>query len=442
AIEEALKDDPQYQEGESGDHIVDLKEDLTRLGFANWSSPTPYYGSITAGVVKDFQEYYDLEVTGIADEMTRSRISEVLAPPYRTGDRGAPVVELKEKLTELGFANWSNPSPFYGNVTAGVVEDFQAAHGLIVDGIAGKNTLAVLDQAIQQMSTEKYDLTLYEALDIQMKANPQTDQNYAYVSKDYVENGKVTANTLNVRTGPGINYDKIGTLPNGRNVNILDEVDEWYVIAHNNDNRQWVTAIPNDLTHYLDPSNFKDDYNQRFQFLDLRYFTGISSSELSVLLEGKGKLDGTEIIFRDAAKKAQINEIYLISHAILETGHGGSALSKGVQYNDKTVYNFFGIGATDDCPVECGAKKAYDEGWFSVKDAIIGGAEYAKNKYIYAGQNTLYAMRWNPLSMDVNGYASHQYATDIGWASKQVSNYTQFYSKGNYDLRFLIPEYK
>ncbi|QKY70424.1 peptidoglycan-binding protein [Lentibacillus sp. CBA3610] len=125
-----------------------LKEDLTSLGFANWSDPTQYYGSITAGVVEDFQDYYNLPVTGIADEGTRNKISEVLNPPYRNGDRGDPVVELKENLTELGFANWSNPSQYYGSVTAGVVEDFQSAHDLTVDGITDQNTLSKIEEAL------------------------------------------------------------------------------------------------------------------------------------------------------------------------------------------------------------------------------------------------------------------------------------------------------
>ncbi|MFC3039966.1 peptidoglycan-binding protein [Virgibacillus xinjiangensis] len=150
-IEEVLEQDPLYQNGDSGDHIVELKEDLVQLGFANWSNPSPYYGSITAGVVEDFQSYYDLPITGIADVATRNKISEVLNPPYRDGDRGEPVVELKEDLVELGYANWSSPSQYYGNVTASVVEDFQSDYDLTVDGIAGSATLSNIEEALDNL---------------------------------------------------------------------------------------------------------------------------------------------------------------------------------------------------------------------------------------------------------------------------------------------------
>ncbi|MBP1971795.1 N-acetylmuramoyl-L-alanine amidase, partial [Virgibacillus natechei] len=134
-------------DGDSGEHIVELKEDLTALGFANWSSPSQYYGSVTAGVVEDFQDYYNLSVTGIADSATLDKIAEAL-PPYQNGDKGDSVVKLKEDLTVLGFANWSNPTQFYGSVTAGVVEDFQASYGLPVTGIADQTTLNTIEDNI------------------------------------------------------------------------------------------------------------------------------------------------------------------------------------------------------------------------------------------------------------------------------------------------------
>ncbi|SFB39827.1 N-acetylmuramoyl-L-alanine amidase, partial [Lentibacillus halodurans] len=148
AIEEALKDNPQYQEGDSGDHIVSLKEDLTSLGFANWSSPTEYYGSITVDVVKDFQSYYGLDETGVADKKTRNKISEVLNPPYKDGDRGEQIIELKKALVALGFSSWSDPSQYYGKITSDVVKEFQEAYGLETTGIVDKATLKTLDNNV------------------------------------------------------------------------------------------------------------------------------------------------------------------------------------------------------------------------------------------------------------------------------------------------------
>src|SRR5699024_878768 len=114
----------------------------------------------------------------------------------------------------------------------------------------------------------------------------------------------------------------------------------------------------------------------------------------------------------------------------------------GVEYNGETVYNMYGIGANDSCPVKCGAKKAYEEGWTTPEKAIIGGAAFIGNNYIKAGQNTLYKMRWNPDAMEKYGYATHQYATDIGWASKQITTmYNLYQSIGSYKLYLDIPKY-
>src|SRR5699024_11832665 len=111
--------------------------------------------------------------------------------------------------------------------------------------------------------------------------------------------------------------------------------------------------------------------------------------------------------------------------------------------NIKTVYNMYGIGAYDNCALECGAKRAYEKGWTTPEKAIVGGAEFIGNGYIKSGQNTLYKMRWNPLFMEKEGYASHQYATDIGWASKQINTMYNLYNEIGYFNPYLdIPVYK
>src|SRR5699024_595223 len=135
-----------YQIGDRGEHVVSLKEDLVRLGFASWNPPTNSYGPITAGVVEDFQDYYNLPVTGIADEATRAKIEEVLTAPYQDGDRGEPIVELKEKLVQLGFGSWSNPSQFYGSNTIEAVNRFQDHYGYDNPGILTQEMLDKMDE--------------------------------------------------------------------------------------------------------------------------------------------------------------------------------------------------------------------------------------------------------------------------------------------------------
>src|SRR5690625_4852653 len=124
-IEEILNS--KYSPGQSGEHVRELKKKLTQLGFGNFpSNPSTVYGSVTAGVVSEFQEHYNLRVTGIADEHTLNKIEEILNPPYKDGHRGLHIVQLKKDLTALGFGSFpKNPSLNYGPVTAGVVEEFQ-----------------------------------------------------------------------------------------------------------------------------------------------------------------------------------------------------------------------------------------------------------------------------------------------------------------------------
>ena len=50
---------------------------------------------------------------------------------------------------------------------------------------------------------------------------------------------------------------------------------------------------------------------------------------LNQLLKGKGVLENQGQAFSQAAATSGINEIYLIAHALIETGNGQSQLAKG-----------------------------------------------------------------------------------------------------------------
>lgn len=178
-----------------------------------------------------------------------------------------------------------------------------------------------------------------------------------------------------------------------------------------------------------------------FQFLNLSGPSGASQNDLAIILAGKGILSGMEQAFYQASKENNINEIFLTSLALHETGNGRSVLANGQLFEGKMVYNMFGIGAYDSNPNYWGAKYAYEQGWFTPELAIIGGAKFASRNYVNHPtylQDTLYKMRWNPATPGV-----HQYATDVAWASKQTSFIRQLYNQINlYNLRFDIPRYK
>lgn len=310
-----------------------------------------------------------------------------------------------------------------------------------------------------EKTEQSYGITLNEALSMQMKASPQTDKNVQYVHSSFVTfNGKdyvVNTDALNVRSGPGTGYAVVGQLSKGKKLSIKKKTGEWYQLF-------WTDAARADVEKQLNPLNFLNDPIQRFQFLDLSKASSATAETLNRYLAGKGILEGKGAAFVEAANQNNVNDAYLISHALLETGNGSSTLANGIPVNasgavtrdasgklaktEQTqyyVYNMYGYGARDACPIDCGAKYAFDNGWYTPEAAIIGGAADVGKKYINAGQNTLYKMRWNPAYMETKNQAGYQYATDIGWASKQVSRMYQLYQDiGSYVMRLEIPVYK
>lgn len=336
--------------------------------------------------------------------------------------------------------------------------------------------------------------TLDQHVDNQMVLNPQTDKNYqAYIMEDAVtllsngtqavvktaENGK--SGKWNVRGGPSVDFWSIGTLTTNDKIDIISKTEKdsfgksWYEInysryyvpskylegvplTYKTAYHTWVNASPYDVKYYLDPNNFINDAKQRLQFLDLSSSANLSDSEVNEkILWNKNIFIGKAEAFLQAGEIYGVNEIYLISHAMLETGNGKSQLATGVlvskvdgkDVEPKMVYNMYGIGAYDSSPLQSGSEYAYKEGWFTPEQAIIGGAKFIGEKYINNPtykQNTLYEMRWNPNLSDIVQYgrvSSHQYATDIGWASKQVSTMYNMYSLlSSYRMQLDLPAFK
>ncbi len=258
--------------------------------------------------------------------------------------------------------------------------------------------------------------------------------------------GRVTATTLNIRSKASTTGHIYGSVKKGTLVTVLkeDSKSKWVEVSYN----AWRNATSSDVKYYLDPTNFSSDKVQRFQFMDLTKSSEVPVSILNQYLKGKGILEGQGQAFIDAGKKYGINEVYLMAHTLLETGNGTSTLAKGIEYKGKKVYNMYGIGAYDDCPDECGAEAAYDNGWTTPYKAILGGAAFIENGYIGGKnsynivQNTIYKMRWNPELMNNKSFAGHQYATDIGWASKQVKVMSEVYNLRPFILHLEIPVYK
>ena len=192
----------------------------------------------------------------------------------------------------------------------------------------------------------------------------------------------------------------------------------------------FVNANRADVEYFINPANFTNSSKGMLQFLRLdSYKGGVTADELNSYLNSLSPSStGSNVFYNqgqsfiDAAKKYNIDLVYLVAHSMVETGYGKSTLAKGqtiTKFEGKplaepvTVYNFFGIGAFDGTANLSGAEAAYKNGWTTVEATIEGSAKWIADKYIHSGykQNTLYKMRWS------YEYYKHQYATDVNWAN-------------------------
>jgi beta-N-acetylglucosaminidase len=304
-----------------------------------------------------------------------------------------------------------------------------------------------------------YSHTLAQAVEAQMKRNPQTDLfdgswrtadsnmvswhvNPLNFNETNISAVRPTSN-VNMREGPSTGFPVITTLNASTGPYfVLNEVKL-------EDDKTWYRVMTNLRVGWVH-GDFVEKVSRRgegiFQFLLLSEPAGIPVDEINEkILKGRGALEGMAEAFIEGGKQHNVNEIFLVALAMHETGRGTSTLANGIEWDGKdgvkTVYNMFGIGAVDEDPINKGAQYAYDRGWFTPEAAIIGGAQFTSLNYIHHStykQDTLYKMRWNPASP-----GSHQYATDIGWAAKQVKRIKELYEMcDTYVLRFDLPRYK
>lgn len=191
----------------------------------------------------------------------------------------------------------------------------------------------------------------------------------------------------------------------------------------NKNNDSWRDALDAEIKTAMDSSEFIDNDKQKYQFLDLSKYQGIDKNRIKRILFDRPVLLEHTDDFLNAAKAKHVNEVYLISHALLETGSAKSELSKGVEIDGKKYYNFYGVGALDSDPVKTGAEYAKKHGWDTPQKAIYGGADFIHKHFLsHEDQDTLYSMRWNPKNP-----GEHQYATDIKWAESNASIIADFY---------------
>ena len=211
-----------------------------------------------------------------------------------------------------------------------------------------------------------------------------------------------------------------------------------------------------ELMRILNPSAYSP-----YSFADLRVVSHATAAQLNAWIDStsagrNGALHGLGATFLSAAKQYGLNEVYLLAHAILESGWGTSSLAQGTTYHNEqigsnrytgTYYNFYGIGAYDTNANYYGGQAAAINGWNTREKAVTGAAKWIAANYVYSGnydQQTLYAMKWDYARTNATGSRGwHQYATSTTWANSIGVLMGEFYSTyGCADgATFITPRY-
>ena len=152
----------EYTLEDEGSEVRLIQEALLKLDFY-YGDITGHYGERTARGIRLFQAEYGLEQTGDADDATRERLYQatgMTAPALsdtliemnvtlRRGDSGKEVYWLQESLAALGHYQ-GEVTGRYGGLTHDAVRRFQRSVGLSGDGVAGRNTIRELAQALEE----------------------------------------------------------------------------------------------------------------------------------------------------------------------------------------------------------------------------------------------------------------------------------------------------
>ncbi|MFD1607233.1 peptidoglycan-binding protein [Oceanobacillus luteolus] len=137
----------EFKKGDNHPTVIEIKRNLNRLGFSGLAL-SGNYGSLTEKRVKQFQEYYGLKATGVADRATQEKLNEVVNSPYQKGKKNTFTAEIKKMLNILGYNGLADGSSF-GSLTEKRVKQFQRDHGLKSHGIADEVTIKRLESEYQ-----------------------------------------------------------------------------------------------------------------------------------------------------------------------------------------------------------------------------------------------------------------------------------------------------
>ncbi len=150
--------------GDQGDDVAELQQRLAELYYYSGAIDRSY-GEGTQKAVKEFQEDFGLQQTGIADAQTQALLYSTLYRPLQYGSTGDDVKRLQTRLTELGYYT-GKISGNYLEATRSAVERFQQKLGEAVTGIADMDVQALLFSGDAISAHAKIEVTATPAPDL------------------------------------------------------------------------------------------------------------------------------------------------------------------------------------------------------------------------------------------------------------------------------------
>lgn len=172
---DAALGDQVLKKGMQHDDIKILQQVLKDNGYFDDNETTTYYGDVTLNAVKSFQAAQGLNQDGIfgpgtyevLKSLNESKVVEevlevVIGPEVQTVEdmsltytrdlklevNGTDVNQLQEGLKKLGYLVIENTTDYFGPQTMEAVSAFQKNYALTEDGIAGVDTIDMLNDVL------------------------------------------------------------------------------------------------------------------------------------------------------------------------------------------------------------------------------------------------------------------------------------------------------
>ncbi|WP_100398053.1 L,D-transpeptidase family protein [Bacillus sp. FJAT-44742] len=142
--------------GSKGEAVKEIQRQLSAAGYK--VSADGIFGKGTEDAVKKFQKANKLKADGVVGTQTKNLLAnqsktvnkspststQIKSGTLRKGSSGSEVKKLQQKLTSLGF-NTRGADGKFGPATEAAVKSFQKANKLKVDGVAGPQTIKVIN---------------------------------------------------------------------------------------------------------------------------------------------------------------------------------------------------------------------------------------------------------------------------------------------------------